>query len=298
MGLAPWLLLGLLLLPAGCRSRSASAAEAPPPPRAPMKGESLRLVTYNVYNRPWRRAARTHDAAELLAQLQPDVVLLQEVSRYAHSKDVPSARFAQRLGLQDFTYWMEDGLLFSGGQALLSRYPLREVAGHPFSKDYRIEAKGFVHAVLATPAGDVGLVGVHMAAVKGGKVKAQQFAELQAFVEGLRARMPVLVAGDFNEEPTTPLSQAFRRALGAQSLYEAVGQGDPKLKSYAPYPRPCTDPQAELIDDMLLVPAHTPHAAQLSFTRGGIQQGPTPVASDHCPVAATIQLMPPPPDPG
>lgn len=290
-------LLLLLLLLAGCGEGRRAGQGAAAAPRPALAGDTLRLVSFNVYNRPWSRGARTARATELLARLQPDVVLLQEVARYLRSRDVPSERFARRLGFEHYVYWLEDSPLFSSGEAVLSRYPLREAAGHRFSVDHRLEAKGFVHAVVATPFGDLGLVGVHLGSVVGGKVKAQQFRELAEFVETLSARMPVLVSGDFNEEDTTPLFQAFRARLRATGLYDTVGRGsDPKLKSWAPYPRLCDDPEAELLDYVLAVPSRAQGAFRLRFLDGGITANQAPIASDHCPVSARIQLLPPEPE--
>lgn len=280
-------LLGVLTWSGGARPHG-------PPVPAPARAgsDTLRLVTFNLYHRPWARAQRTARAEALLRELAPDVVVLQEVARYLRADAVPSVRLSRALEAGHYLHWMKDGPVFSSGQAVLSRLPVHGLGGAPFDAAGLLQAKGFVHAVVTTPRGDVGVVGVHLATAKGGPLKAQQLAQLAAHVEALAARMPVLVAGDFNQEDTTPELAAFKARLGAVSLFDVVPRADARLRTWARYPGRCDDAEAELLDFVFAVPARAPGAPALRFVGGGIVARAAPHASDHCAVEAQVQLVP------
>ena len=247
---------------------------------APVAPETLRVVTFNLYNRPLQRTARLQSTTAMLRSLEPDLLALQEVSKVLVWRNDPSADLADALGLQRTRFWLEDGWWMDSGVALLSRYPMHDSAVYKFSKNKFWDQKGFVQSVVDTPFGKLGVINAHMSSTVGGPIKERQFAELQVAVQSLAKSMPVLLLGDFNEQPEAPTLAHFIKDLHAKSLYDVA---PPQRKTWAGgYGRACDDAKAELLDHMFLI------GDKAHFVRGEIVQPAAPYPSDHCPVVAEI----------
>lgn len=250
---------------------------------------TVTVATFNLYNRPLRRETRLERAAALLRETAPDIVALQEVARVWWYRDDPSEFLASTLQLQRSRYWLEDGVFMTSGLGLLSRYPIVNSAIVKFSHNKFWDQKGFLHAVLDTPAGALGVVNVHMSSVIGGPVKERQFAELDAFLKSFAHDKPVLLLGDFNEDHQTPIFSRFldnlRHSFGATSLYDQHAP-PPGRKTWAgAYGNHCDDAKSELLDYIFLL---SPGGKMLRFLSGKVWQAEGVLPSDHCPVIATV----------
>src|SRR5713101_4114689 len=104
-------------------------AIVPESPYGELIETTMRVVTWNVWGRLADWEARNEAITETLAQIEPDVVVLQE--SWAEPNKTQAGHIADRLGLEaafarDVTY---EGI--DVGVALLSRWDLHEVESRP-----------------------------------------------------------------------------------------------------------------------------------------------------------------------
>jgi endonuclease/exonuclease/phosphatase (EEP) superfamily protein YafD len=182
-------------------------------PFLPLLG-ALTLMTYNVeYNNPDRAA--TLDA---IAAADPDVVLLQEITRDWQHDLV--ARLGKRYPHRVFRLHANGG----SGMAVLSKRAIaaeQVIASPVFAFAQRLE--------IDTPFGTVQILNVHLwPAIDHGSWVRGYFTtpplrrrEIELYWKKLRRDLPTIVAGDFNEEPQGGVL-AF---LGQHGLARVVPDG-------------------------------------------------------------------------
>ena len=177
-----------------------------------------RVATWNLWWRfgPWERRAAAIEAA--LRAAAPDLVLLQEV--WAAPDAHQAERLADALGLGHLAWspnrepsrWRRrvgaDGDRVDVGLAVLSRWPLREVAEHALPPGgVPDEGRTALAAVVDHPLGPWPVVTTHLTshpAHSGPRV--EQVRAVAGVLAGLsaaagRGALAGLVAGDFNAEP-------------------------------------------------------------------------------------------------
>ncbi|MGK5084389.1 endonuclease/exonuclease/phosphatase family protein [Bdellovibrionota bacterium FG-1] len=281
------------------------AASSPLPSIVINTNSLLRLVSYNIYNRPWERGARLDTLLETLREQNADIIALQEAATGWILPGDPSEYLAQALGMKRIRYWHEqNGGIFKTGISVLSRYPILSSVYHEFARHDFWDAKGYVWVRIQTPQGVLQLVNLHMASTSDSSVTQDEWQELARFIEPLTHQGPVLIMGDFNTEPTHPALKAFMTHTHAQWVYE--GRSDLNhLRSWTPdYRDDCSEPSsanAQLLDHVFVVPgvvpagvpATTSHSApKLKLTAGQILR-PTrlPHPSDHCPIAVGLSFV-------
>jgi endonuclease/exonuclease/phosphatase family metal-dependent hydrolase len=176
-------------------------------------GETVTLVSWNI---AYGRKCERH--AEVLASLQPDVCLLQEV-------DVG----CRRSGFRNVARWLADHLdmnwIFGGefqeigqgsvdapaltGQAILSRYPISAARVIPFPHQARLRwrasplqpRRGARMALSAQTAG-LRLYNAHIESGKNDAFRRKQLAHLAVEEDARAASEPAVIAGDFNCGPS------------------------------------------------------------------------------------------------
>jgi endonuclease/exonuclease/phosphatase family metal-dependent hydrolase len=175
------------------------------------------------------RFEHLRDRLELIAaeieRIDPDVVCLQEVPwRPGHG--TAAEYLASRSGL-NYVYVRANGnrwaILFEEGEAILSRYPLRDVS----FLELKPRAAFFEHrvalkATVEMPSADVDVVVTHLThgdpQVNRGQVRA-----LRGFVEQAEAGRTTIIAGDFNAvEDSSQIA-----GLGWIDTYRASNPDDP-----------------------------------------------------------------------
>ena len=205
----------------------------------------LRVATYNIHKGvrglgPVRRL-EIHNLSRAVQAFDADLVALQEV-RLFHHRD---ARRFQRRGLD----WPDDGqaafLAPQGyevayrtnavtrhgehGNALLSRWPLGEVAHHDVS-DHRFEQRGLLHVPVALGPSGLHAVVAHFGLAHGGRVR--QVERLARYLDAqVPPEAPLLVAGDFNDWGER-LDAPMRR-IGLQRAY-APRPAEPATRPLTP----------------------------------------------------------------
>jgi endonuclease/exonuclease/phosphatase family metal-dependent hydrolase len=184
----------------GCAQGCATALQSP--------GTTLRVMSMNVlHDLPrFKHLSRRLDlVADAIRQEGVDIALLQEVPwnrRVGNGADY----VAGRLGY-NYLYVRANGnrhtIFFEEGEAILSRFPLREVSFVELApRAGFFEHRVALHATAITPWGDVDLFATHLT-TGGAGVNQAQASSLQAFVKG-SGNAPALVGGDFNAREGSP----------------------------------------------------------------------------------------------
>lgn len=201
---------------------------------------TLRVATYNIHKgvRGLGRGRRLeiHNLGQGVAALDADLVCLQEVRLFHHGEarhfdrthfGWPAQGQAEFLAPEGYeSAYRTNAVTRDGehGNALLSRWPLGEVAHHDVS-DHRFEQRGLLHTVAHWRGHRVHTLVAHFGLIHASRVR--QAERLGAY---LRAEVPphdlVVVAGDFNDwgERLDPLlaRAGLRRALPPHGLRPPV----------------------------------------------------------------------------
>jgi endonuclease/exonuclease/phosphatase family metal-dependent hydrolase len=196
----------------------------------------ISVVTLNLWNRadPWPE--RLAVIRRELAALRPDIVAMQEDIR-VEDYDVDQAReVVDALGFHVVQGQVPGGpYLF--GNAIASRFPLRDVTVRPLPREGTDENRCLVLARADTPFGPLPLATTHLNwKLDEGHVRV---AQVRYVVEHLTAftrddDLPAILAGDFNAEPDSDEIRYLRgrTGLGGPCVYfndcfAAAGDGSP-----------------------------------------------------------------------
>jgi len=228
----------------------------------------LRVMSWNLHHGVGEDG--TLDLERIAARIReqkPDLVVLQEVdNKCRRSKSVDqAAELAKLTGLTGaFGKAMDhDGGEY--GQAILSKHPLGETTVHKLPGDG--EPRIAFEAVVKVGEGEgeaLRLVSVHL----DHQQDARRLKQAETLVAALSAtKEPLVLAGDFNDVPESPVLKAFGEKL------TAVEKGGEKLTC------PAKEPKVE-IDHFFLrgFKAVSP-----------VTVLPEAVASDHRPLVVTVR---------
>ena len=169
----------------------------------------LRVATYNIHKGVRgvgpRRRLEIHNLGQAIAQLDADIICLQEVRKvhhgearfFTHWPELPQADFLAPEGYQ--AVYRTNAYTRKGehGNALLSRWP---VLGHQHEdmSDHRFEQRGLLHSELLIQGHTVHAVVVHLGLIRAGRMR--QLAQLRRYIlREVPPDVPLLVAGDFND---------------------------------------------------------------------------------------------------
>lgn len=259
--------LGMML--AGLALTGAVAA----PCRAEAAGDTLTVVTLNIWHdRPeWPRRLGVILAG--LRALEPDVVCLQEVLEHDSLRN-QAATLADSLGARyHFTSVDPPGAAKRYGNAILARHPVLATGGRSLDpgNDYRTVA----HVRIDFRGRPVEVYDTHLHhTTGGGAIRAVQVRDLLAFVDSTRGDGPVVLAGDFNAEPGSPelrpLAPGFADAFAAANAGGArpatmnpLLGGEPRAIDHV-YVAPGRDARLEPVLARLLFDAPGPGGAWAS----------------------------------
>ncbi|RPI54109.1 MAG: hypothetical protein EHM56_06565, partial [Chloroflexi bacterium] len=263
---------------------------------APRREGPLRVMSLNLLHGfpRFEHLSRRLDlvAAEIRRQ-DADIVCLQEVP-WTRRLGNGAEYLAGRTGL-NYLYLRANGnrgtILFEEGEAILSRYPLRDPASAELEpRAGFFEHRMVLHATAVTPWGDIGVFATHLTAGDAA-ANQRQAASLQAFVAATGSG-PAIVADDLNAGEDSPQIQALARAW--VDTYRLANPGDAG-------PTCCIDnlvaqgePLEKRIDYLFLVPGPGERPQVVSSRR--VLDGALPVAdgwqwaSDHVGLLTTIQM--------
>lgn len=198
----------------------------------------LRVLTYNVWGIPIitpARAARVRAIGDAIAEVEPDLVALQEV--WMPEDGVALSRALARHGLVHSRHFAGT---FPGGSGLLiaSRYPFREehfrrysqgkVPHTPWHLDW-IADKGAARVVVQTPAGDVDFAATHLQAGYGTDeyvtVQLSQMLEVAELLGAISTgpARPLILAGDLNADFSALPFRVLAARAGLSATDERCG---------------------------------------------------------------------------
>jgi endonuclease/exonuclease/phosphatase family metal-dependent hydrolase len=184
----------------------------------------MRLLSYNIHKGVggMDRRYRLERVMDVIASVQPDLVLLQEVTRHAKKfrNDDQGALLAERFDAAVHLHQVNVHYRQGGyGNLLLSRWPL--LSKHQVS--LRMQARkprGAQLAVINTPHGPLHLVHSHLGlAERERHWQVRRLLEHPLFADG--APLPTIVAGDFNDWRNTLAAGPFA-AHGFQQITSPV----------------------------------------------------------------------------
>lgn len=205
--------------------------------------------------------------AALIKAQQPDVVALQEVDNKCHRSGSvdQAAELAKLTGMTGVFGKAMDHDGGEYGQAILSKHPIGETKIHrlPGDGEPRI---GF-EALVTIGGKPLRMVSVHLDHQQDAR-RLKQAETLAALLE--KGELPVILAGDFNDVPGSPVMKAF----GAG--WTAMTKKEPVLTA------PADKPAVEI--DHVLLRGFEP--------KGPLEVLPEALASDHRPIAGVVARKP------
>jgi endonuclease/exonuclease/phosphatase family metal-dependent hydrolase len=265
----------------------------------------VRVMTWNLWWRfgPW--AERFEAIARVIADQQPDVVMLQEV--WSDGDDSSAHRLAALLGhhvaLTDdpFVGRRDGGPGFHN--AILSRWPLLDVTSHPLPRADGAPGhrRALCAAVIAPDGRRWPVVSTHLDhRFDESSVRQLQCEALLRVVDGVRGDPerdpPTVVGGDFNAPPDSDEIRMLtgRRSVPVKGLvlsdcWEHAGEGaGATWRSDNPYQTVTAWPNRRL--DYLFVswPRPKPLGNPMRTWLAGIEPVAGVVASDHAAVVADL----------
>lgn len=169
----------------------------------------LRVATYNIHKGvqgigPVRRL-EIHNQAQAIAQLDADIVCLQEVRKvhrgeaeyFPHWPQQPQADFLAPQGYTAIYRTNAHTRHGEHGNAMLSRWPVL-THQHEDMSDHRFEQRGLLHSEVLVHGRTVHVVVLHLGLIKSSR--ARQLAQLLRFIQReIPPEAALLVAGDFND---------------------------------------------------------------------------------------------------
>lgn len=194
-----------------------------------------REVTVLVYNiRAGKDMAGVENlprVAELVRRTGADVVLLQEVDRMTQ-RSGPADQPAILARLTGFDVTFGRTISFQGGDygiALLSRWPIQldtiiplAVTGSAADREQR----GVLRAVIDAPGGAIALLNTHLDASGEDAWRLQEIAGVLRVADLERqSGLPLLIGGDFNARPESPIHESLRGA-GFRDAWAQCGTGE------------------------------------------------------------------------
>jgi endonuclease/exonuclease/phosphatase family metal-dependent hydrolase len=230
-------------------------------------GPTVTVMTYNIQS---GFAADNQfdldETARVIESQQPDIVVLQEVSRgWLVTSGIDEALWLSRRLHMNYAFGAnsDDGLW---GNVVLSRAPLGATRTIQYDVTENLK-RSAIEVQVETQVGDLWVLGTHLDdPPDAGAVRLQQAEEL---VASWNQRSPALVMGDMNSDPNDPVIVTLRSA-GFVDYGEALN-----APAYTSHDHRRID-YILGTHDMLLRDIHIPNVW----------------TSDHRPVVATVTLLP------
>lgn len=175
---------------------------------------TLRVMTYNIHvGVGMDKELDLQRIAEVIKQQHPDLVGLQEVDRGV-KRTQGLDEIAELARLTSMDYAFAHNLDYQGGQygvAILSRFPILKVDHRKYENRREAERRGLLRVEVNVNGRRLSFATTHLDyQYEDGRVfEAEQ---LLKFLDGIKG--PLIVVGDFNEEPNGAanklLAQKFR----------------------------------------------------------------------------------------
>ena len=250
----------------------------------PPKGQSLRVMTYNIYGARATSPANAADLdaiAEVIRRQNPDFVTLNEVDVFTNrtGKDVHQARdLAEKLGMEwHFSKAIDrDGGEY--GDAVLSKYPILEKRSYrlPCAAEQPGEDRSLCVIRVQIDGKDLYVASTHLDHLSGDASRLVQATEIRR-IRDTELEGDLILCGDLNAIPSSNVIATMT------SFLTTTGPIDQ-------YTFPSDDPSRK-IDYIMYAPIEHFGVQNCQVVSRGDQQVGGVDASDHRPVIADIRFQ-------
>ena len=250
----------------------------------PPKGQSLRVMTYNIYGARATSPANAADLdaiAEVIRRQNPDFVTLNEVDVFTNrtGKDVHQARdLAEKLGMEwHFSKAIDrDGGEY--GDAVLSKYPILEKRSYrlPCAAEQPGEDRSLCVIRVQIDGKDLYVASTHLDHLSGDASRLVQATEIRR-IRDTELEGDLILCGDLNAIPSSNVIATMT------SFLTNTGPIDQ-------YTFPSDDPSRK-IDYIMYAPIEHFGVQNCQVVSRGDQQVGGVDASDHRPVVADIRFQ-------
>ena len=250
----------------------------------PPKGQSLRVMTYNIYGARATSPANAADLdaiAEVIRRQNPDFVTLNEVDVFTNrtGKDVHQARdLAEKLGMEwHFSKAIDrDGGEY--GDAVLSKYPILEKRSYrlPCAAEQPGEDRSLCVIRVQIDGKDLYAASTHLDHLSGDASRLVQATEIRR-IRDTELEGDLILCGDLNAIPSSNVIATMT------SFLTNTGPIDQ-------YTFPSDDPSRK-IDYIMYAPIEHFSVQNCQVVSRGDQQVDGVDASDHRPVIADIRFQ-------
>ena len=250
----------------------------------PPKGQSLRVMTYNIYGARATSPANAADLdaiAEVIRRQNPDFVTLNEVDVFTNrtGKDVHQARvLAEKLGIEwHFSKAIDrDGGEY--GDAVLSKYPILEKRSYrlPCAAEQPGEDRSLCVIRVQIDGKDLYVASTHLDHLSGDASRLVQATEIRR-IRDTELEGDLILCGDLNAIPSSNVIATMT------SFLTNTGPIDQ-------YTVPSDDPSRK-IDYIMYAPIEHFGVQNCQVVSRGDQQVGGVDASDHRPVIADIRFQ-------
>ena len=250
-----------------------AVAALPPPPTlssAPSPSDQITVLDYNQHQGfDYWSVPSAPALADRIDSAGADIVALEEVNRgWDLSAGIDHFAYLRwRLPQYHAAYGRMDTALF--GNAIFSRYPIRESGYGILPHLNSALMRGYVWATIDTPKGTVLFVATHFTAYEGFDVERERQAD--AYAEFWAKRPRAILAGDYNAHPD---DLTITKLIGSGLVDAGAKAGIANEFTYS------SGAPHERIDYVFVSPDVTPVSAR-------ILDG---TASDHRPVVVVVRL--------
>lgn len=250
----------------------------------PPKGQSLRVMTYNIYGARATSPANAADLdaiAEVIRRQNPDFVTLNEVDVFTNrtGKDVHQAcDLAEKLGMEwHFSKAIDrDGGEY--GDAVLSKYPILEKRSYrlPCAAEQPGEDRSLCVIRVQIDGKDLYVASTHLDHLSGDASRLVQATEIRR-IRDTELEGDLILCGDLNAIPSSNVIATMT------SFLTNTGPIDQ-------YTFPSDDPSRK-IDYIMYAPIEHFGVQNCQVVSRGDQQVDGVDASDHRPVIADIRFQ-------
>ena len=250
----------------------------------PPKGQSLRVMTYNIYGARATSPANAADLdaiAEVIRRQNPDFVTLNEVDVFTNrtGKDVHQARdLAEKLGMEwHFSKAIDrDGGEY--GDAVLSKYPILEKRSYrlPCAAEQPGEDRSLCVIRVQIDGKDLYVASTHLDHLSGDASRLVQATEIRR-IRDTELEGDLILCGDLNAIPSSNVIATMT------SFLTNTGPIDQ-------YTFPSDDPSRK-IDYIMYAPIEHFGVQNCQVVSRGDQQVGGVDASDHRPVIADFRFQ-------
>jgi endonuclease/exonuclease/phosphatase family metal-dependent hydrolase len=247
---------------AGCASSSA----------VDEKPTLLTVMTYNIHHGEGTDGKLDLERiAGIIRGQNPDLVAVQEVDHKTErtGKVAQAEELGKLTGMHSVFGKAMDYQGGGYGQAILSRWPIREHQVHQLPQRDGREPRIVVSARIAAPGGELIFATAHLDHQLE-EVRLKQAQEINRILNGKSGAIPLLLAGDFNAGPESTTVQEIVRDwidTAGENARDTIPSANPRRR----------------IDYIFAQPKD-------AWKPAGSQVLEEPIASDHRPVVARVEL--------